>query len=68
MQWQDTGIVINTRKFNDNSLIMKAITENNGIYSGLVRLKKNQGGQGVKLTGNKPVSYTHLTLTTICSV
>ena len=41
MQWQDTGIVVNTRKFNDNSLIMKVITENNGIYSGLVRLKKN---------------------------
>ena len=53
MQWQDIGIVVNTRKFNDNSLIMKVITENNGIYSGLVRLKKNQGGQGVNLTGNK---------------
>lgn len=53
MQWQDTGIVINTRKFNDNSIIMKVITENNGIYSGLVRIKKNLGGQGVNLTGNK---------------
>ena len=32
---------------------MKVITENNGIYSGLVRVKKNQGGFGVNITGNK---------------
>ena len=34
-------------------MIMKVITENYGIYSGLVRIKKNQGGFGVNITGNK---------------
>ena len=70
MQLNDTAIVLNTRKYNDSSIIMKVITENNGIYSGLVRIKKNQGGFGVNITGNKlnlmwrAVSYTHLTLPT----
>ena len=40
MQLNDIAIVLKTKKFNDNSLIMKVITENNGIYSGLVRIKK----------------------------
>ena len=53
MQLNDTAIVLNTRKYNDSSIIMKVITENNGIYSGLVRIKKNQGGFGVNITGNK---------------
>ena len=53
MQLNDIAIVLKTKKFNDNSLIMKVITENNGIYSGLVRVKKNQGGFGVNITGNK---------------
>ena len=53
MQLNDTAIVLNTRKYNDSSIIMKVITENNGIYSGLVRVKKNQGGFGVNITGNK---------------
>jgi DNA repair protein RecO (recombination protein O) len=53
MNWQDIGIVLNTRKFNDNSMIMKVLTEENGIYSGLVRVQKNKGGFGVNLTGNK---------------
>ena len=39
MQWQDQGIVLSTRKYKDNLLIMKVITENNGIYSGLIRVK-----------------------------
>ncbi len=53
MNWQDIGIVLNTKKFNDNSIIMKVLTEENGIYSGLVRVQKNKGGFGVNLTGNK---------------
>ncbi len=53
MNWQDIGIVLNTRKFNDSSMIMKVLTEENGIYSGLVRVQKNKGGFGVNLTGNK---------------
>ena len=53
MQLNDIAIVLKTKKFNDNSLIMKVITENNGIYTGLVRVKKNQGGFGVNITGNK---------------
>ena len=31
MQLNDTAIVLNTRKYNDSSVIMKVITENNGI-------------------------------------
>ncbi len=53
MQLNDTAIVLSTRKYNDSSIIMKVITENNGIYTGLVRIKKNQGGFGVNITGNK---------------
>ena len=53
MQINDIAIVLKTKKFNDNSLIMKVITENNGIYSGLVRVKKNQCGFVVNITGNK---------------
>ena len=52
MQWQDQGIVLTTRKYKDNLLIMKVITENNGIYSGLIRVKKLEGGHGVNLAGN----------------
>ena len=53
MQLNDTAIVLNTRKYNDSSMIMKVITENHGIYSGLVRIKKKQGGFGVNIAGNK---------------
>ena len=37
MQWQDKGIVLSTRKHGEYSLIIKVLTEDHGVYSGVVR-------------------------------
>ena len=37
MQWHDKGIVLSAKKHGENALIIKLLTENHGIYSGVVR-------------------------------
>jgi len=42
MQFQDRAIIISATKYGESSLIVKLLTENNGLYSGLVRsVRKN---------------------------
>ena len=52
MDLTDESIVISVKKFSDSTNIMKILTKNAGIYSGLFRIKKNQGTSGVNIPGN----------------
>ena len=44
MQWQDKGIVLSSKKYGEHSLIIRFLTEEHGVYSGLVKfgLSKKQ--------------------------
>ena len=52
MNLTDKGIAIGVKKFSDSTNLMKILTKDNGIYSGLIRIKKNQGNSGVNIPGN----------------
>ena len=52
MNLTDEGIAIGVKKFSDSTNLMKILTKDNGIYSGLIRIKKNQGNSGVNIPGN----------------
>ena len=52
MNLTDEGIAIGIKKFSDSTNLMKILTKDNGIYSGLIRLKKNQGNAGINIPGN----------------
>ena len=52
MNLTDEGIAIGIKKFSDSTNLMKILTRDNGIYSGLIRLKKNQGNAGINIPGN----------------
>ena len=51
MNLTDEGIAIGVKKFSDSTNLMKILTKDNGIYSGLIRIKKNQGNSGVNIPG-----------------
>lgn len=40
MNLTDEGIAIGVKKFSDSTNLMKILTKDNGIYSGLIRIKK----------------------------
>ena len=40
MNLTDEGIAIGIKKFSDSTNLMKILTRDNGVYSGLIRLKK----------------------------
>jgi len=52
MNLTDEGIAIGVKKFSDSTNLIKILTKDNGIYSGLIRIKKNQGNSGVNIPGN----------------
>ena len=52
MNIADEGIAISIKKFSDSTNLLKVLTKGNGVYSGLIRLKKNQGNTGVNIPGN----------------
>ena len=52
MNLNDEGIAISIKKFSDSTNLMKVLTKDNGVYSGLIRLKRNQGNSGVNIPGN----------------
>ena len=52
MNITDEGIAISIKKFSDSTNLMKILTKGNGVYSGLIRLKRNQGNTGVNIPGN----------------
>ena len=52
MNLTDEGIAIGVKKFSDSTNLMKILTKDNGIYSGLIRIKKNQGNSVVNIPGN----------------
>ena len=52
MNLTDEGIAIGVKKFSYSTNLMKILTKDNGIYSGLIRIKKNQGNSGVNIPGN----------------
>lgn len=52
MNISDEGIIISSKKFSDSVNLMKVLTKKNGIYSGLIRLKKKSGAIGINIPGN----------------
>ena len=52
MNLNDEGIIISLKKFSDSASLMKVLTKNHGIYSGLIRLSKKNGNMGVNVPGN----------------
>ena len=52
MNLNDEGLIISLRKFSDSASLMKVLTKNHGIYSGLIRLNKKNGNMGVNVPGN----------------
>jgi DNA repair protein RecO (recombination protein O) len=46
MNWNDTGLILTTKKHGETSVIVHALTRNKGRYAGLVR-----GGAGRRLRG-----------------
>mgnify|MGYP001165097805 FL=1 len=52
MNLNDEGIIISLKKFSDSASLMKVLTKNHGIYSGLIRLSKKSGNMGVNVPGN----------------
>ena len=52
MNLNDEGLIISLRKFSDSASLMKVLTKNHGIYSGLIRLSKKNGNMGVNVPGN----------------
>ena len=52
MNWSDIGIVLSSRKFGENSIIVSLMTPEHGRYSGLVRGGSGKRARGVYQTGN----------------
>ena len=42
MKWQDTGIVVSTKKYGESSLILNLFTENHGLHSGLIKFSNSK--------------------------
>lgn len=42
MQWSDDAILVASRKFGENSLIIDLLTENHGLHSGMIRSGRKQ--------------------------
>lgn len=47
MQLSDRGIILSVKKYSENSLIVKILSENHGIYSGFVRGSGKKNGEKV---------------------
>jgi DNA repair protein RecO (recombination protein O) len=53
MQWQDTGIVVGTRRHGENSVILEVITEAHGRHLGIVRSGRSRRMQPMLQPGNR---------------
>ena len=52
MNWSDTGIILSSKKFGENSIIVSLLTPEHGRCSGLVRGGAGRRARGVYQTGN----------------
>lgn len=52
MQWTDKGIIISSRKFSEKSVIIGALTENNGLHFGVVKNAYTKTSKGIFQQGN----------------
>lgn len=52
MKWQDNAIILNVTKYSESSAIISMLTENLGLYKGLVRSVKSRNNRGTYLPSN----------------
>ena len=52
MKWQDTGIVVSTKKYGESSLILNLFTENHGLHSGLIKFSNSKKIRNMFQVGN----------------
>lgn len=52
MKWQDTGIVVSTKKYGESSLILNLFTENHGLHSGLIKFSNSKKTRNMFQVGN----------------
>ena len=52
MKWQDTGIVVSTKKYGESSLILNLFTENHGLHSGLIKFGNSKKTRNMYQVGN----------------
>ena len=52
MKWQDTGIVVSTKKYGESSLILNLFTENHGLHSGLIKFANSKNTRNMYQVGN----------------
>ena len=52
MKWQDTGIVVSTKKYGESSLIVNLFTENHGLHSGLIKFSNSKKTRNMFQVGN----------------
>ncbi len=52
MKFADEGIIINIKKYGENSLIVKVFSSSHGIYRGFVKFAKSSKAQNIYQIGN----------------
>ena len=52
MKWDDTGLILSSRKYGDNSLILSVLTKDHGKHSGFVRHKVTKKNSFIYEIGN----------------
>lgn len=52
MQWQDNAYIICTKKYGENAAIVTALTEQNGLWKGMVRGASGKRLRGIYQPGN----------------
>jgi DNA repair protein RecO (recombination protein O) len=52
MKFADEGIIINIKKYGENSLIVKVFSSSHGIYRGFVKFAKSSKAQSIYQIGN----------------
>ena len=57
MQWQDKGIVLSSKKYGEHSLIIRFLTEEHGVHSGLVKYGLSKKEHDETINGIKTQTY-----------
>ncbi len=52
MQWTDTAIILNTRKFGESSMVIHVLSHEHGLYGGVVRGATGKKTRGIIQPGN----------------
>ncbi len=52
MQWNDTAIVLSTRKYGENSALVRVFAHEHGVFGGVVRGASSKNTRGIIQAGN----------------